>query len=808
MQDTLYALTVFDSEGCDSCHRFTGFDSNVGFKIEKETTPPSFTALQEEKEWFSKLIPEQIRGSTLAKVVEAHADEIDARIADDVRKNGLLEEIEKSHPKLIESFYTPFKFAARAKNAHFKELMDAEKDPAKKDGIAKKANAWKKRIHDLMFIYAQEYGLGRLIGPRPNWSGIFRSDEWLMEHFKNPSAHVPRSIMPVFPFDETKFYALTLMLDNLALQNRNATRKIWQNQGFSPELAYNLYCAQCHGDFLQGNGPVAPWIYPIPKNLNNAEFLRNLTRERVIDSIKYGIKGTPMPPWGEAAQGKTDGNTSPVLTDGEIQAMANWLFSTLPGGQVIRGTQDVLKWNYSPEEILKELQKEGNFKKFKESDTEETKLNKKSATPTRKQRIAERGLPVGSVCDEFIALAMDEEQNEPNGGPQPATLCFLAGITDKGILASLTPQVAIYKNEIATLFDVVENPTVHPDLESYYIKKKYYTPENIDEGQRFFEMNCAACHGKDADGSGLRSSTMAEAKPRMLTNVDWIKTRDDLRLLRSIKFGVPGTSMSPWGDLTSSLQRLQLVMFIRSLSEEKTMREQLNEVTYRTFDATEFQIERARKQNYAALLETQKEYAENKSKIKKLVNEIKNSSENATQLYSLYEKESSLKNTIEQLKGRDAAFLNLKSEIKAEEKLYNSVGQAFIQNKDTELLQHYLKLIDSLSHRYKYDGNQLAYEFSKAQELELIKGMDSISATLAKKINNLEKQISLAEKNDSDPEELTLQLDELRSQVTFYTKLKDKLASTAAATVLLREKEQLLIPLINPSIPKSDSQNG
>jgi hypothetical protein len=74
------------------------------------------------------------------------------------------------------------------------------------------------------------------------------------------------------------------------------------------------------------------------------------------------------------------------------------------------------------------------------------------------------------------------------------------------------------------------------------------------------------CHGNEGDGSGTRGSTMQEAKPRMLTNLDWLRSHDDLRILRSIKYGVPGTSMTPWGDLTNSLQRLQLVMFIRSLT--------------------------------------------------------------------------------------------------------------------------------------------------------------------------------------------------------------------------------------------------
>src|SRR5262249_1003477 len=153
------------------------------------------------------------------------------------------------------------------------------------------------RVHRVLMMFIQQYGLGRLIGPRPNWSGIYRSDEWLMEHFRNPAAHVPRSIMPVMPFDDTKFYALTHMLDVLAPRIRDAVRQLWENRGFNPAEAYEVHCSQCHGRSLGGNGPVAQWIYPLPKNLHNPDFLRNLTKERAIYSIVHGIKGTPMPPW-------------------------------------------------------------------------------------------------------------------------------------------------------------------------------------------------------------------------------------------------------------------------------------------------------------------------------------------------------------------------------------------------------------------------------------------------------------------------------------------------------------------------------
>ena len=58
--------------------------------------------------------------------------------------------------------------------------------------------------------------------------------------------------MPVFPFDDTKFYALTHMLNVLSKRNRDWDRQLWEHKGFNPALAYQIHCAQCHGEFLGG----------------------------------------------------------------------------------------------------------------------------------------------------------------------------------------------------------------------------------------------------------------------------------------------------------------------------------------------------------------------------------------------------------------------------------------------------------------------------------------------------------------------------------------------------------------------------
>lgn len=752
MLDLDYAMTIFATEGCASCHRLKGYTSNVGFKVEKEKTPP-FHTLEAEHNWFQALIPEDITGTGLVKVVEKHANEIDQHIAPDVRKEGLLEKINASHPNLIESYYTPFKFAKRAKNAFYANLIAKEKDYDKKKQLIEEHESWKRRIDHLMFLYAQEYGLGRLIGPKPNWSGVFRTDEWLMEHFRNPTSHVPRSIMPIFPFDETKFYALTKMLDSLGIRNRNVTRTLWENEGFNPSKAYEIHCAQCHGEYLQGNGPVSTWIYPIPKNLRNAEFLRNLTRERVIDSITHGVKGTPMPPWGEVSSDKPELGGLPVLTRNEIEKLADWLFSTLPGGTVIKGSEDVPKWHYSPENVLEELRKEGSIEKFKQS-----------ANPESQNQ---------NHAKELEAL--------PKG---------------EGLWASLQPEGITPKNDPSTIFDSYSNPGSELEPYHYYIKKKYYTPDNIEKGKEFFELNCAVCHGREGEGAGARAGTMAEAKPRMLTNLDWINTRDDLRLLRSIKFGVAGTAMTPWGDQTSGLQRLQLVMFIRSLSKERSLRDQLAESLYKTFDATDLKLEEVRLGNYHKMLETKGEYQKLQKEREGLYTREIGAMKDTIDLSTLFKKELALQKSLEDLEKKDQQYLQLKTLLKKEKDQYQQGGLELIQNDQQEILSKYTSLIALLAHRIVSKEGLISYHFTEAQEKELSEASDQILEAITHQIISSENP---KEKNH---------LPELQAKINSLKKLKNNLTYTFASTKSLHEEEKQLIEEIKRQSSEKESNHG
>jgi mono/diheme cytochrome c family protein len=733
IHDLRYGMTVFATEGCAACHRLKGFESNVGFSIEKDSKP-NFDALYAERNWFTQLFPENISGAELVSAIKKNQKEIDQRITDDVRQNSILEALEAANADNVESFYAPFKYAKRAKNHDYETRLAAESDPAKKAEINKEHRDWQTRVHRVLMMFVQEYGLGRLICPKPNWAGVYRSDEWLMEHFHNPAAHVPRSIMPIFPFDNSKFIALTYMLDELGIRNRNHDRQIWMHRGFDPELAVEMYCSQCHGEFLNGKGPVSEWIYPLPKNLRNADFLRNLTKERVIQSITHGVKGTPMPPWGEVGEDKTIPDNTPILTKNEIEQLANWLFTSLSGGGVIQSSTDVPKWQYKPEDVMNDLQREGSLR---------------------------------IIHDSF-------EKN-------PAA--------------------------ISEIFDVRPAPVPGPEQQGYYLKKKFFTEKNIESGRLFFELNCAACHGKEADGAGERSVVMQDAKPRMLTNLDWIDTRDDLRLMRSIKFGVPGTSMTPWGDFTSALQRIQLVVFIRSLTQDKQLREQLASTLYQAFETTQLTIEKARIEEYAPLNALEIELTQAQQRASSLYHQVAQGKALTVEAAEAYQKELELSAQLARLRDVDQQFLKLSELVNREQTLHQELGQQLITKQvDDNALNTYLELIALNKGRFVLQEGKLALNLDLDQDKKratlsqkLISSIEAVIADNESKKVEVEGQIPSAERAKA--------LSVLASRIKSLQQLKAATISTLEEIIRNQQQQTETFNLLqnNLTVKKNDN---
>ena len=67
-----------------------------------------------------------------------------------------------------------------------------------------------------------KFGKGGIFGPELSWEGTRHSQKWLVEHYKNPQAFVPGSIMPIFPLSDTQREALSLYDASLRPANASA----------------------------------------------------------------------------------------------------------------------------------------------------------------------------------------------------------------------------------------------------------------------------------------------------------------------------------------------------------------------------------------------------------------------------------------------------------------------------------------------------------------------------------------------------------------------------------------------------------
>ncbi len=125
------------------------------------------------------------------------------------------------------------------------------------------------------------------IAPDLSYEGLEHDSVWLMDHFKNPRSRVPDSIMPTFRFPDEDLQRITAYLGTLKTPP----------PPMSPAETYKALCERCHGEKGDGEGKVAWYLDPSPRDFTKTAFMNSKPRERFVASIEQGVPGTSMPTW-------------------------------------------------------------------------------------------------------------------------------------------------------------------------------------------------------------------------------------------------------------------------------------------------------------------------------------------------------------------------------------------------------------------------------------------------------------------------------------------------------------------------------
>lgn len=91
--------------------------------------------------------------------------------------------------------------------------------------------------------------------------------------------------------------------------------------------------------------------------------------------------------------------------------------------------------------------------------------------------------------------------------------------------------------------------------------------ETTKKGAELFSANCASCHGPGGMGDGPAGLSL-NPKPRNQTDPKEYKYGyGDLGIFRTVKYGIPGTGMAPFGQTLSDDDIWAVVNYVRYLQK-------------------------------------------------------------------------------------------------------------------------------------------------------------------------------------------------------------------------------------------------
>ncbi|HAZ14489.1 MAG: hypothetical protein A2X86_00330 [Bdellovibrionales bacterium GWA2_49_15] len=157
---------------------------------------------------------------------------------------------------------------------------------------------------------------GGLSAPDLTYDMRARGKQYIVEHLKNPKNDTPDTNMPSFALlSGPEIESLTLFLGSLKYSMKGGAQEL------TGKKLFMSYCASCHGENLNGRGPVSIMLDPLPRDFSRYQFVATY-RERFKQSIQNGVIGTAMPPW------------KAVLSDAEVERIIDFIDQETVGQKV------------------------------------------------------------------------------------------------------------------------------------------------------------------------------------------------------------------------------------------------------------------------------------------------------------------------------------------------------------------------------------------------------------------------------------------------------------------------------------------
>ncbi|ROR29061.1 cbb3-type cytochrome c oxidase subunit III [Inmirania thermothiophila] len=316
---------------------------------------------------------------------------------------------------------------------------------------------------------------------------------------------------------------------------------------------YHENCSVCHGDRGDGRTRAANNLVPPPRDFTAPDAAVELTRERMVRSVMEGRPGTAMPPW--KAQ----------LTRAEIEAVVGYIrehFMRPVASEEVEAGRRIYAENCS---VCHGERGDGRSRAAGRLDpppTDFTHADPEELTRERMIHSVSFGRPNTAMPPWRFRLS-EEEIETVVDYIRTAFMPAPAAVAGRGGAAGPAGEDGGGHGH--------ETPS--GDLAAFMAEPMPKGLEGDPEwGRRFFEENCAACHGKNGDGRGPRSFFIFP-RPRDFSHPGAVTSLNREHLFEAIAMGDVGSEMPAWSKVLTDQEIANVAEYVFQAFIEPRLKE-------------------------------------------------------------------------------------------------------------------------------------------------------------------------------------------------------------------------------------------
>ena len=327
----------------------------------------------------------------------------------------------------------------------------------------------------------------------------------------------------------------------LAQVNKNLTKADAQQ---SPAALYHNYCSVCHGDKGDGESRAKGSMKPAPRDFTTPQATQELTRDRMLAAVRTGVPGTAMTGW------------KSQLSDEQIVKVVDYVRSSFMAPSINddanRGRQiyarvcsvchgDRGNGSMWASANLRPAPRDFSSPQAKADLTRERMLQAvaggrpNTAMPGYSTRLSfeDRAAVVDYIRTSIMRVDADKD---------------ISGTHARGVPADMKPRAPYQPGET----QAVSAPArADSHTKHHHAKADMSAPMpnslkgDVVAGKKFYDANCATCHGVKGDGQGPRAYFIMP-KPAVFTNAEARSSMSRAFIYDATANGRRGSEMPAW----------------------------------------------------------------------------------------------------------------------------------------------------------------------------------------------------------------------------------------------------------------------